>query len=276
VAGPGKPVTHAVPLVATPLAERLPTVDFPGARPWFEAPAVSAPRPLFSPPAATPTATVDDGAGAAAVAAAQAELAAERKGIEKAREDAEKAGLATAQAKVEEIVERYLDGIQRLLQATRLAHRPEPGEVVELALLVAKEVLGRELSMDRSILMSAIDRALSSVSADTQLVLRVSPADAAYVKHRRPELLREGVVLVEDKKIAVGGCIVETPAWVLDASIEARLEAVRGGLVELMTSAAADVAEVDETPIAASQEEAASDAADDDASGDASDDEVKA
>jgi flagellar biosynthesis/type III secretory pathway protein FliH len=249
VAGPGKPVTSAQPLVAQPLAERLPSVDLPGAKPWFQVPAGATPRPLFSAPAAGASAASDDGGAAAALAAARAEIETQRQGIDKAREEAEKTGLATAQAKVEEIVERYLDGIQRLLQATRLAHRPEPGEVVELALLVAREILGRELSMDRGMLLAAIDRALSSVSADTQLVLRVSPADAAYVKKHRPELVRDGVVLVEDKKISVGGCIVETPAWVLDASIEARLEAVRGGLVELMTSAAADVAEVDESPM---------------------------
>ena len=255
MAGPQKPVTSAQPLVAQPLAERLPSVDMPGARPWFQVPAGATARPLFSAPAVGAAVSADDGGGAAALAAAQAEIEAQRKDIDKAREEAEKAGLAAAQIKVEEIVERYLDGIQRLLTATRLAHRPEPGEVVELALLVAREILGRELSMDRSLLLAAVDRALSSVSADTQLVLRVSPADAAYVKKHRPELVREGVVLVEDKKISVGGCIVETPALVLDASIEARLEAVRGGLVELMTSAAADVAEVDESPMDAVEEE---------------------
>ena len=51
---------------------------------------------------------------------------------------------------------------------------------------------------------------------------------------------RDGVVIVEDKTLTVGGCIVETPAWVLDASIEARLEAVRAGLVEIMQSSSAD------------------------------------
>jgi hypothetical protein len=60
------------------------------------------------------------------------------------------------------------------------------------------------------------------------------------VKQRRPELLRDGVVIVEDKALTVGGCIVETPAWVLDASIEARLEAVRAGLVEIMQTSSAD------------------------------------
>ena len=100
--------------------------------------------------------------------------------------------------------------------------------------MVAKEIVQRELAADRSQLLAVVDRALSSVSADTQLVLRVSPGDANYVRQRRPELLREGVVIVEDKQLTVGGCVVETPAWVLDASIEARLEAVREGLVEIL------------------------------------------
>ena len=251
------------PLVATPLADRLARVSTPAAPAWLgqagKPAVVATPRPLF-----VKDVPVADTSQAQAHAAAQAASAAELDGlkaeISKARDAAEREGLATAQTKIEEIVERYLDGIQRLLAATRLAHRPEPGEVVELALVVAKEIVGRELVTDRSQLLAVVDRALGSVSADTQLVLRVSPGDATYVKQRRPELLREGVVIVEDKALTVGGCIVETPAWVLDASIEARLEAVRAGLVEIMQTSSADEtrdddsvepAEVDERELAA-------------------------
>jgi flagellar assembly protein FliH len=228
--------------VATPLAERLAQVPSPATAAWLGGQAVVAvaPRPLFVKEAPVAAASAENAVGEARTAAMAAELEAARKDLAQARTEAEKEGLAAAQIKIEEIVERYLDGIQRLLAATRLAHRPEPGEVVELALVVAKEIVGRELLVDRSQLLAAVDRALGSVSADTQLVLRVSAGDATYVKQRRPELLRDGVVIVEDKALTVGGCIVETPAWVLDASIEARLEAVRAGLVDLMQTSSAD------------------------------------
>jgi flagellar assembly protein FliH len=237
------PSPAPAPLVATPLADRLAQVPLPQAAAWLSAAQVASapPRPLFV--KETPGAVVDTAASAASeakTAAMVAELEAAKKDLTQARVEAEKEGLAAAQTKIEEIVERYLDGIQRLLAATRLAHRPEPGEVVELALVVAKEIIGRELVADRTQLLASVDRALTSVSADTQLVLRVSPGDATYVKQRRPELLRDGVVIVEDKALTVGGCIVETPAWVLDASIEARLEAVREGLVEIMQTSSAD------------------------------------
>ena len=250
---PGATPFLAAPMVATPLAERLAQVPLPAAAAWLggqsTSVAMAPPRPLFA--KETPGAAVDPAATAASeakTAAMVAELEAARKDLAQARTEAEKEGLSAAQTKIEEIVERYLDGIQRLLAATRLAHRPEPGEVVELALVVAKEIVGRELVSDRTQLLASVDRALGSVSADTQLVLRVSPGDATYVKQRRPELLRDGVVIVEDKALTVGGCIVETPAWVLDASIEARLEAVRAGLVEIMQSSSADETRDDDGP----------------------------
>jgi len=230
---------------ATSYGERLARVQTPATTPWLgggKAAATQAPRPLFSAPA--PTAAGAPGNDAAQAAVADIEV--RKRDIQQAKDAAEREGLAAAQAKIEEIVERYLDGIQRLLAATRLAHRPEPGEVVELALVVAKELVGRELATDRGQLVEVIKNALTTVSADTQLVLRVSPGDATYVKQRRPELLREGVVLVEDKTLTVGGCVVETPAWVLDASIEARLEAVRIGLVDILTAAATDATRDDD------------------------------
>jgi flagellar assembly protein FliH len=239
-------------MVAVPLAERLAQAPSPATAAWLGGQAIVAvaPRPLFVKETASAVDPAASAASEAKTAAMVAELEAARKDIGKARSEAEKEGLATAQTKIEEIVERYLDGIQRLLAATRLAHRPEPGEVVELALVVAKEIVGRELVADRTQLLASVDRALGSVSADTQLVLRVSPGDATYVKQRRPELLRDGVVIVEDKALTVGGCIVETPAWVLDASIEARLEAVRAGLVELLQTSSDDLTKDDDsTPL---------------------------
>jgi flagellar assembly protein FliH len=247
--------TKALPApVVTPLVERLAKVAPPKASAWLDAAKTTAtpPRALFvkeAPAAPLDVVVAQAAAVAAENAATAAELEKAKKDIEKARAEAEKEGLETAKTKIEEIVERYLDGIQRLLAATRLAHRPEPGEVVELALVVAKEIVGRELMVDRTQLLGTIDRALGSVSADTQLVLRVSPGDATYVKQRRPELLRDGVVIVEDKALTVGGCIVETPAWVLDASIEARLDAVRAGLVEIVTASATDETKDDEPAI---------------------------
>lgn len=154
--------------------------------------------------------------------------------VEEARATAEQEGLAIAQAKVEAVVERYFDGIQRLLDVATRAARPRGEDVVELAMVLARELAGRELSVDRERLAGVIDEALRGVEARPEVTIRLSRGDCAYLRRRRPELEADGVTLVCDETIGPGGCQIETREWVRDLTIEARLAAVRDALASLV------------------------------------------
>ena len=47
---------------------------------------------------------------------------------------------------------------------------------------------------------------------------------------KRPELFHAGIELVEDSTLGIGGCVVETPHRVIDATIETRLMAIKDAL----------------------------------------------
>ena len=175
-------------------------------------------------------------APAASVGLDPAELARQ---VDEARAEAELEGLKAAQDKVEAVIERYMDGIQRLAEVAREARRPVPDEVVALAVIVAREILGRELSVDRDAILDTVDRALREVDGEDDITLRLGHADLAYVQKRRPELAGAGVTLVEDDAITVGGCIVESANIVTDATIDARLRAVARALAEIARTEAA-------------------------------------
>jgi flagellar assembly protein FliH len=140
---------------------------------------------------------------------------------------AEKEGLRIGQERVEEVIERYLDGIRRLDEVAAQGTAPMAAEVVELAMLVAREIIGRELTVDRDRLVETLAAAFETMRSEGPLTVRLGRADAAYVRKRRPDLIADGIVIVEDETIGVGGAIVESSRRVLDASVESRLEAVR-------------------------------------------------
>jgi flagellar assembly protein FliH len=241
---PGAAFEGTVPAadaVAEPLASRLRRVEGAGPPAWLSPPpASSMPRSAF---------TLEPGTGAAsrrtpATPPSAADPVVEeasafdadgvRIALEEALARAEHEGLQAAQAKIETLVERYLDGIERLAKVAEQAARPRAGDVVDLALAVAKELVGHELARDRERVVLVVEQALADVPNDTPVVVRLGRADAAYVRRRRPQLERPGVTIIEDDAIGTGGCFVETKEWLRDHTVAARLEAVRAKLVALL------------------------------------------
>jgi flagellar biosynthesis/type III secretory pathway protein FliH len=108
-------------------------------------------------------------------------------------------------------------------------------QVVELALAVARKVLGRELAAGGEALVDLAAAAVAEARARRDVVLRVSPADAATFRAADgtfAALSRVPVRIVEDPSIAQGGVIVETEAGRIDARIEAQLEAIAHAIEE--------------------------------------------
>jgi flagellar assembly protein FliH len=156
--------------------------------------------------------------------------------LEEARAAAEVEGLKMAQAKVEMLIERYLDGIERVQAKARTAGRPGGAEVVDLALLVAAEVIGRELTVDRELLAQRVDETLAAVQADGGVVVKLGAADVAYIRRRRPDLAA-AVTLVEEPGLGPGGCHIETAKAAIDLTVAARLEAVRAAIAGIVAEA---------------------------------------
>jgi len=234
-----------------PLAERLPNA--PGISPvlpnWVASRGPTPkPRPLRAGSESMQVVPV--------AKSAEEEWQAEReREIEEAKNEAEREGLRLGQAKVEMLIERYLDAIKRLGLAVKAARRPNPEEIVDIAFLVAREIVGRELTIDREITARRLDEVLGSVGVDASTVIRLGGADLAYIRKRRPELAAAGVQFVEDATLGPGGCKVETPKAAIDLCIEARLAAVRGEVAAIVAEAAPP-----EKPVPSTEEEIVLDA----------------
>ncbi len=154
-----------------------------------------------------------------------------------ARAAAEEEGLRAAQARVETVVQRYADGIRRLGEVAQRAARPDASELVSLAMVVAQQIVGHELSLDRDAVVNTVENALATVADDPSVRVRLGTADLAFLKQRRPELLDGNIQLIEDNSLSVGGCIVETALRVVDSSMERRMDAIRQALEAMMVRA---------------------------------------
>ncbi len=110
------------------------------------------------------------------------------------------------------------------------------GQVVRLALAVARKVLQREsVSGDGMPLRAAVKAALGRVQDASQTTLRVSESEhhrwAAMIAESR---LAERVVVVADGAMVEGECVLETSVGSVELGIEAQMAEVGRSFEELM------------------------------------------
>ncbi len=111
------------------------------------------------------------------------------------------------------------------------------GEVVALALDVARKVLGRELAKEPSAIVDLAARAVAAARERTAVAIRSNPADVPALREAEGRLaallaLAPGLALRPDPSVPRGSVVVETEAGRIDASVEAQIEALQRALEE--------------------------------------------
>lgn len=163
-------------------------------------------------------APVDDG-----VAAAEVEKLVEEaydNGFAAGRSEAEESFAAVCRALSATIVE--VGGVRE-----RIIRESEES-LLRLAVMVAKQVVQQELSMDRKILAQFVAEAVRAVADQDEIVIGLNPEDCRLVSANRHLYLgsvadKRQLSIKPDDTVPVGGCIVETPTGLIDARVEAQL-----------------------------------------------------
>jgi flagellar biosynthesis/type III secretory pathway protein FliH len=149
----------------------------------------------------------------------------EKKAFENGYRQGEKAGLETADKQVSTLMASYADAVLQLGKYRRSLYAQVERDVVKLALEVAKKIVHREIQADREIIQTLVRVALGHVAEKSAVTVHLHPTDYNYILEHRAELSKDGeggqeVVLLSDKAIQRGGCLVETECGTIDARIE--------------------------------------------------------
>jgi len=112
-------------------------------------------------------------------------------------------------------------------------------EVVELALAIAKQVICREISLDREIVVCVAREALTKVDDPGKIKIKMSPSDLQFINETKYQLSNlieniDNVTLEAEDSIQNGGCIIESDLGEIDARIEKQLQAVEESFRSVM------------------------------------------
>ncbi len=137
----------------------------------------------------------------------------------------EKAGMAIAEKKIEASMRRYAEAILAIGQLRPQIYARVEREVVKLAIEVAKKIVHREIQVDHDIIQTLVRVALSHVAEKSAVTVHLHPVDYGFLLEHRAELTQgnddgRDIVLLADKSIDRGGCLIETECGEIDARIE--------------------------------------------------------
>lgn len=105
--------------------------------------------------------------------------------------------------------------------------------VCALAVVIARQVIGAEVAVDKSTITDLVKRALAEFPVEQALVVRINPSDLSAVSSTvgapvgaDPLATRKDVQWLADARIAPGGCLVEGRDRIIDGRVDSALERI--------------------------------------------------
>lgn len=179
---------------------------------------------------------------------AEIEDAARKEGHAKGFEQGQKEGLAAGKKQIDDAARRLEKIIKAFTQPMDEVDETVEEELLALALVVARQVIRREILQDPQLILAVVREAMSELpTAARQVRLYLHPDDATLVREisHADDGEERAWKIVDDVTISRGGCRIESQTSRIDASVEKRLETVVANIFgdrdnELASSSEAD------------------------------------
>jgi flagellar assembly protein FliH len=135
-------------------------------------------------------------------------------------------------ARVNEIRAEFIETMRQVDSLRdEISNRIEK-DVVELAIEIAKKVVGREVVFDRDIALTLARVSLKKLHGKSFAQIHLHPEDFTYVQSQRERLgFRGSLEFIEDRSISVGGCLIHTETGDVDATLESQFAEISHGLL---------------------------------------------
>jgi flagellar biosynthesis/type III secretory pathway protein FliH len=184
-----------------------------------------------------------------AVPAASPQLVAEERarlideGYARGIADGERKGAAAAQQRVNESLAVVNKVVAQMQEVASLAPSILEENIASLAVIVARQILTREVSLDRELVADLVRRALTEFPIDQTVRIRVNPLDLASLtvntdggQDMAPITANRDASWLADPRVSRGGCLVEGRDRIVDGRVDTALERAYRRMAEIDAS----------------------------------------
>jgi flagellar assembly protein FliH len=145
-------------------------------------------------------------------------------------------GEQAAQAELQPVLERLNASINEITGLRSDLRRRAERDTVQLALLIARRVLHRDLSVDENALTAIARVAFERLTRSESYTVRVNPRFAAAITAVLPGVNASRVTIEADPGCAPGTLVIHSAEGVIDASIDSQMEEITRGLTDRLGS----------------------------------------
>ena len=208
-----------------------------GMVPWMVEEVLQPGQVRFVPPQAQPQETP---APRQDLEAAIAELQARHRreldeAVQRTRVECESRAQNLLQAEVEPWLKRMAKSIEDIATVKQRYLAESEDQLVRLAVAVARRILYREIQVDTEALFGLIHAATQRAELRELNRILLNPKDhQALLPHLERLQLPPRVEIISDNALERGALLLESTSGVLDASIQAQLDEVERGFIDLL------------------------------------------
>jgi len=147
-------------------------------------------------------------------------------------ESGRKQGAQEAHAEIQPVLQRLADSVTEVLSMRADIRHGAEQDVVQLALLIARRVMHRQLTVDTDALTAIARVAFDRLTRSESYRVTVHPRFAAAITQGLAAVHGSRVQVDPDPACALGALIVHSADGTIDASIDTQLEEIERGLTD--------------------------------------------
>jgi flagellar assembly protein FliH len=154
-----------------------------------------------------------------------------RRAFEEGRRQGEEQGKASSASALQQLAASITELTALRADARKRAER----DVVELAILVARRVLHRELTVDKGALTALVRVILERMARSENWRVTIHPDFVAPIQSAIPAAQLSRIEFVADPGCSRGTVLFRSAGGIIDASIESQLEEISRGLTDRLS-----------------------------------------
>jgi flagellar biosynthesis/type III secretory pathway protein FliH len=181
--------------------------------------------------------------------------------LEKAFQEGFERGTQEGEKQFAEKSNSLLRTIDEAIREKNRIVRDAKKEILQLALKAAEQIIAAEIALSPAAGLKIVDEAMKRITDTDKVIVRVAPKDLAYVQENKGRLSQhfgeiKQLIIQEDKKLAPGGCIIETKLGYIDSTLSTKMEVIEKALMaQYEEDLAAPQTEHHEVSVAVHEEE---------------------
>lgn len=135
----------------------------------------------------------------------------------------------------EEEYARLAKGLQQLAEVAQRIAKPSVHDVVNLALVIAKEVVAGELTYNAEPFYAIVQEALQTFSQEKHVIVRANPLTLEKLLLIDKSLSEGALSLIGDPSLQTAEVLIETPTQAISYQPVKQLDLLRDKLVALLS-----------------------------------------